>query len=100
MLTGWVAAPLIHDIEHAMERAEMAHVHDEHDGDTLREGCESFPDLADECPISLTKVQAVDSVSTPSVSLHSSDAEWVVHSVEVDSRISHLRPVRGPPVQV
>lgn len=97
VLTGWIGAPLVHEIEHALERAEMAHVHDVRDGETLRTGCNPIPSLADECPISLTKVQAIGSVKPPFVGPSVSASSWGIPVDAAFSRSTPFRFVRGPP---
>ena len=100
VLTGWIAAPLVHEIEHALERAEMMHVHDVHDDVTLRGGCDPLPTLAEECPISLTKVQ-VASMSTAPQAVPSEDrSPWLSYESILLSRPSSFRFVRGPPVLI
>lgn len=56
MLLGWIFAPLVHEIDHAKERIETLHVHGESDGISLRQGCAPSAELADDCPLCLTKV--------------------------------------------
>ena len=58
VLTGWIGAPLVHEIEHALERAELAHVHDEYDGVALRTGCDVMPEIAEE--IRAARLQQVE----------------------------------------
>jgi len=100
VLTGWIVAPLVHEFEHARERAEMTHVHDVRDGVTLRTGCEPIPSLAEECPISLTKVQAIGDMQPPFVGPETSSSTWAVSQNEAFSRFSSFRFVRGPPAVI
>lgn len=97
VLTGWIGAPLAHEIEHALERADLMHVHDVRDTVSLRSGCDMLPDLADECPISLTKVQAVGSVHPPVARLFGSDTAWGTLAARYAGQISPHTNVRGPP---
>ena len=97
VLTGWLVAPLVHEIEHAQERAEMTHVHDVRDGDTLRTGCDSLPWMAHECPVSLTKVQAIGSIQQPFADPGTSTTDWDTPVEAVFSRFNHFQFVRGPP---
>jgi hypothetical protein len=99
VLTGWIGAPLAHEIEHALERADLMHVHDVRDTVSLRNGCDMLPDLADECPISLTKVQAVGSVQPPVARLFGSDATWITLTARFAGQSSPHFNVRGPPAQ-
>ena len=100
VLAGWIGAPLVHEIEHALERAELAHVHDEHDGVTLRAGCDFLPEIAEECPISLTNVQAVGSLGTPAIVPDAERSPWVAYESVRLSRLASLTFVRGPPVLI
>jgi len=100
VLTGWIAAPLVHEIEHALERAEMTHVHDVHDDVTLRTGCDVLPTLADECPISLTKVQATSLPAAPDAVFSEDGSPWVSYESILLSRPSSFKFVRGPPVLI
>jgi hypothetical protein len=99
VLTGWIGAPLAHEIEHALERADLMHVHDVRDTVSLRSGCDMLPDLADECPISLTKVQAVGSVQPPVARLFGSDVTWIAPTSRFATQSSPHFNVRGPPAQ-
>lgn len=97
VLTGWIGAPLAHEIEHALERAELMHVHDVRDTVSLRSGCDMLPDLANECPISLTKVQAVGSVQAPVARLFGSETTWMSLVAQYAGLASPHHNVRGPP---
>jgi len=100
VLTGWIVAPLVHQVEHALERAEMAHVHDVSDDPTLRTGCDALPSLAEECPVSLTKVQS-DAVPTHRwAPLVADRASWQAYELVLASRTSSFSFVRGPPVMI
>jgi hypothetical protein len=100
VLTGWIGAPLVHEIEHALERADLAHVHDEHDGVTLRTGCDVLPEIAEECPISLTNVPAVGSLGTPAIVPDADRSPWVAYESVQLSRPASFKFVRGPPVLI
>ena len=98
VLAGWIGAPLAHEIEHALERADLMHIHDVRDTVSLRNGCDMLPDLAQECPVSLTKVQAVDFLGPPTVALKGSETVWTFLSGRyVDASVDHFN-VRGPPI--
>lgn len=99
VLTGWIGAPLAHEIEHALERADLMHIHDVRDQVSLRNGCDMLPDLAEECPISLTKVQAVGMVPLPVVLPLGTKTSWAFLSTRyTDASVSHNN-VRGPPIR-
>ena len=97
VLTGWIGAPLVHEIEHALKRAEMTHVHDVHDEVTLRTGCDVLPELADECPISLSQVQAIRELETPEAGPFATTRGWGSLFELEYSRPDTYRFVRGPP---
>lgn len=97
ILTGWIVAPLVHEIGHALERAELTHVHDVQDNVTLRTGCEPLPSLADECPINLTHLPAVGLVPPSVEQPAASTTTWTLPRDIVSQRTSLLRFVRGPP---
>ncbi|MDA0875466.1 MAG: hypothetical protein O3C45_10460 [Bacteroidetes bacterium] len=97
VLTGWIGAPVAHEIQHALERAGLMHIHDVRDGVSLRSGCDMLPHLADECLISLTKVQAVGSVQPPVARLFGSDTTWMSLAAQYAGLASPHHNVRGPP---
>lgn len=97
VMTGWIGAPLVHEVEHALERAEMTHVHDVRDGVTLRTGCNPVQSLADDCPISLAKVQAISLGRPPLLGPSLSRVKWHIPTEAVFGRSLAYNFVRGPP---
>ncbi|NNE69100.1 MAG: hypothetical protein HKN29_01920 [Rhodothermales bacterium] len=99
ILVGWLAAPAIHGIEHAMELAEATHEHDGAPQEGFAEACETTVVALEDCPICLTRVAL--ETGPPAATTESAPESGVVraHFSAPDSQPSRYQANRGPPVR-
>ena len=98
LLVGWVAAPLVHQLDHASRWASDEHAHERTSLDgTWETGCHEEERSIEDCPACLTRVASeLEASCVP----HAEErlAETVPSArAHIDSRYLWTNGARGPP---
>ncbi len=99
LVVGWVVFPVVHEIEHAIEReAEAHHNHFDFEGVAFQGDCPAPEAEEDECPCCLTQLQTTVDVGVPDEYPAIADRPIRLQGVDRSGNDVRVRNPRAPPV--